>query len=54
MPKYLFEYCGEQEIDAESEFEALVLAAHPCEIDNCRVVSNDFGEAEKAGAQKLQ
>jgi len=44
MPKYVIEYSGTVEIEAECELEAECMAATECRPDNCRVVSSDEGE----------
>lgn len=44
MPKYLVEYSGTVEIEAEGELEAECMAATECRPDNCRVISSDEDE----------
>ena len=38
MPKYVIEYSGTVEIEAECELEAECMAATECRPDNCRVI----------------
>jgi hypothetical protein len=39
--KYRVEFCGEVEVEAESELEAECYAAFDCKPDNCRVLEID-------------
>ncbi len=44
MPKYIVQYEGETEVDAECSLEAECVAASLCRPDNCRVVSSNEEE----------
>jgi len=46
MAKYIVEFSGTVEVDAECELEAECMAATECRPDNCRVISG--GEDEDA------
>jgi hypothetical protein len=49
MPKYLIEYSGTVEVEAECELEAECMAATECRPDNCRVIgASGEGEVEDA------
>ena len=45
MAKYVVEYSGTVEIDAECGLEAECMAATECRPDNCRVISSDEDES---------